>query len=236
MYATFFGLYLGHLQAFQHKNIYKKYSQCNRWPKYCLLYQPGRHFSLRCLNRLLLGSSWGGIFMNVEADAISNKSENCTYFWALHVGNFQYESKFSLFHFPFHFRTCSILLVYSKPKRILWWNRFAKHSSESLAETAPVFIIVNIFCAVGPTWISAVCFLWHSCQCMGLCFIVEAVHIGNQLCQYGYFFPVNDSKNLVVKDDNTLYRFQVSLIVTWYVLVDINRSFTLTRKMLLGKW
>jgi len=48
---------------------------------------------------------------------------------------------------------------------------------------------------------------------VGLCFVVEAVHIGNQLCQYGYFFPVNDSKNLVVKDDSTLYRFQVSLII-----------------------
>lgn len=39
---------------------------------------------------------------------------------------------------------------------------------------------------------------------------VEAVHIANQLCNYGYFFPVSDSKNLVVKDDGSLYRFQVS--------------------------
>lgn len=37
----------------------------------------------------------------------------------------------------------------------------------------------------------------------------EAVHIANQLCQYGYFFPVNDSKTLTVKDDSSLYRFQV---------------------------
>lgn len=44
-----------------------------------------------------------------------------------------------------------------------------------------------------------------------LCLTVEAVHIANQLCQYGYFFPVNDSKTLTVKDDSSLYRFQVSL-------------------------
>ncbi|XP_045474798.1 regulator of G-protein signaling 7 isoform X15 [Harmonia axyridis] len=36
----------------------------------------------------------------------------------------------------------------------------------------------------------------------------EALNLANQLCQYGYFFPINDSKNLVVKDDSTLYRFQ----------------------------
>lgn len=41
-------------------------------------------------------------------------------------------------------------------------------------------------------------------------FAVEALHIGNLLCQYGYFFPVSDTKNLVVKDDSSLYRFQVS--------------------------
>ncbi|XP_045474787.1 regulator of G-protein signaling 7 isoform X5 [Harmonia axyridis] len=37
---------------------------------------------------------------------------------------------------------------------------------------------------------------------------LEALNLANQLCQYGYFFPINDSKNLVVKDDSTLYRFQ----------------------------
>ncbi|KAF7281017.1 hypothetical protein GWI33_005248 [Rhynchophorus ferrugineus] len=37
----------------------------------------------------------------------------------------------------------------------------------------------------------------------------EALNIANQLCQYGYFFPISDSKNLVVKDDSSLYRFQV---------------------------
>ncbi|XP_023714434.1 uncharacterized protein LOC111868217 isoform X2 [Cryptotermes secundus] len=44
---------------------------------------------------------------------------------------------------------------------------------------------------------------------------VEAVHIGSQLCQYGYFFPVSDSKNLVVKDDSSLYRFQTPYYWPW---------------------
>ncbi|XP_051155058.1 uncharacterized protein LOC127277749 isoform X3 [Leptopilina boulardi] len=44
---------------------------------------------------------------------------------------------------------------------------------------------------------------------------VEAVHIANQLCQYGYFFPVNDSKTLAVKDDSSLYRFQTPYYWPW---------------------
>nr|XP_018911128.1 PREDICTED: regulator of G-protein signaling 7 isoform X2 [Bemisia tabaci] len=44
---------------------------------------------------------------------------------------------------------------------------------------------------------------------------VEAVHLANQLCQYGYFFPVSDSKNLVVKDDSSLYRFQIPYYWPW---------------------
>ncbi|XP_070162767.1 regulator of G-protein signaling 11 isoform X6 [Polyergus mexicanus] len=43
----------------------------------------------------------------------------------------------------------------------------------------------------------------------------EAVHIANQLCQYGYFFPVNDSKTLAVKDDSSLYRFQTPYYWPW---------------------
>ncbi len=38
---------------------------------------------------------------------------------------------------------------------------------------------------------------------------VEAVHLANLLCQFGYYFPVNELKNLIVKDDSSLYRFQV---------------------------
>lgn len=37
---------------------------------------------------------------------------------------------------------------------------------------------------------------------------VEAVHLANLLCQFGYYFPVNEQKNLLVKDDSSLYRFQ----------------------------
>ena len=37
----------------------------------------------------------------------------------------------------------------------------------------------------------------------------ELLHLASLLCQSGYFFPVADSKSLVVKDDGGLYRFQV---------------------------
>ncbi|XP_057322403.1 uncharacterized protein LOC130665816 isoform X2 [Microplitis mediator] len=47
------------------------------------------------------------------------------------------------------------------------------------------------------------------------CYIAEAVHLANQICQYGYFFPVNDSKTLTVKDDSSLYRFQVPYYWPW---------------------
>ena len=33
--------------------------------------------------------------------------------------------------------------------------------------------------------------------------------MANLLCQHGYFFPVGDNRNLSVKDDSSLYRFQV---------------------------
>ena len=41
---------------------------------------------------------------------------------------------------------------------------------------------------------------------------VEAIHLANLLCQHGYFFPVGDNRNLSVKDDSSLYRFQVRLL------------------------
>ena len=41
----------------------------------------------------------------------------------------------------------------------------------------------------------------------------EAIHMANLLCQHGYFFPVGECKNLVVKDDSSLYRFQVSRLL-----------------------
>ncbi|XP_019870595.2 regulator of G-protein signaling 11 isoform X2 [Aethina tumida] len=43
----------------------------------------------------------------------------------------------------------------------------------------------------------------------------EALNIANQLCQYGYFFPISDSKNLAVKDDSSLYRFQSPYYWPW---------------------
>jgi regulator of G-protein signaling len=43
----------------------------------------------------------------------------------------------------------------------------------------------------------------------------EALNMANQLCQHGYFFPVNDSKTLVVKDDSSLYRFQSPYYWPW---------------------
>lgn len=51
------------------------------------------------------------------------------------------------------------------------------------------------------------------------CISVEAINLANQLCQYGYFFPVNDLKNLVLKDDSSLYRFQVSIFIGMFCLV-----------------
>ncbi|KAJ8725770.1 hypothetical protein PYW08_003953 [Mythimna loreyi] len=43
----------------------------------------------------------------------------------------------------------------------------------------------------------------------------EAINLANQLCQYGYYFPVNDLKNLVLKDDSSLYRFQSPYYWPW---------------------
>ncbi|XP_055680588.1 uncharacterized protein LOC129788488 isoform X2 [Lutzomyia longipalpis] len=43
----------------------------------------------------------------------------------------------------------------------------------------------------------------------------EALNIANQLCLHGYFFPVNDCKTLVVKDDSSLYRFQTPYYWPW---------------------
>lgn len=43
----------------------------------------------------------------------------------------------------------------------------------------------------------------------------EALNIANQLCFHGYFFPVNDTKSLVVKDDSSLYRFQTPYYWPW---------------------
>lgn len=72
-------------------------------------------------------------------------------------------------------------------------------------------------------------------MCLLYAFVVEAVHLGNQLCQYGYFFPVSDSKNLVVKDDSSLYRFQVSLMIIGYTLLKVNYNFVAISNLVLRK-
>ncbi|XP_068629419.1 uncharacterized protein [Battus philenor] len=44
---------------------------------------------------------------------------------------------------------------------------------------------------------------------------IEALTLANHLCQHGYLFPVNDSKNLGLKDDSSLYRFQSPYYWPW---------------------
>ena len=39
-------------------------------------------------------------------------------------------------------------------------------------------------------------------------FSVEAVHVATLMASHGYFFPIDDHY-LIVKNDNTYYRFQV---------------------------
>ena len=38
----------------------------------------------------------------------------------------------------------------------------------------------------------------------------EALHLATLLCCHGYIFPVPDMRWLHVKDDSSLYRFQVN--------------------------
>lgn len=56
-------------------------------------------------------------------------------------------------------------------------------------------------------------------------FPVEAIHMANLLCQHGYFFPVGEcNKNLSVKDDSSLYRFQVSTFSSPFYRIRRNPS------------
>ncbi|XP_013195346.2 uncharacterized protein LOC106138673 isoform X1 [Amyelois transitella] len=55
----------------------------------------------------------------------------------------------------------------------------------------------------------------EKCNLFPQVLIFEAINLANQLCQYGYFFPVNDSKNLLLKDDSSLYRFQSPYYWPW---------------------
>lgn len=55
------------------------------------------------------------------------------------------------------------------------------------------------------------------------CFVspAEAIHLGSLIAAHGYIFPINDHV-LTLKDDGTLYRFQVPRgplrDSPWYVL------------------
>ena len=42
------------------------------------------------------------------------------------------------------------------------------------------------------------------------CLTGEALHLAHLMAAHGYFFPIDDHM-LTVKNDNTFYRFQVSL-------------------------
>ena len=48
------------------------------------------------------------------------------------------------------------------------------------------------------------------CVCVCVC-AVEALHLAHLMASHGYFFPIDDHM-LTVKNDNTYYRFQVSLL------------------------
>lgn len=65
----------------------------------------------------------------------------------------------------------------------------------------------------------------------------EALSIANQLCLHGYFFPVNDNKSLVVKDDSSLYRFQARYYWPWQCKAPDNLEYAiyLTKRTLRNK-
>ena len=50
----------------------------------------------------------------------------------------------------------------------------------------------------------------------------ELLHIAGKLCAFGYIYPVTVTASLCVKDDNTLYRFQVITVASdqWPVTSD----------------
>lgn len=116
-------------------------------------------------------------------------------------------------------------------KTIICWKKdlTSKDSFKSFAGTLKEFI--TTYNSMNLNFCTSVCYDVH----VTLCVIVEAVHIGSQLCQYGYFFPVSDSKNLVVKDDSSLYRFQVSPNIIWYSLGKYNLSFIVVNTLVFRK-
>ncbi|CAD5110988.1 DgyrCDS338 [Dimorphilus gyrociliatus] len=65
----------------------------------------------------------------------------------------------------------------------------------------------------------------------------EAMHLASLLCQYGYLFPVTDTKSLQVRDDGSLYRFQTPAFWPSYNSKpdDVYYAIYLTKRMMRNK-
>ncbi|XP_071962294.1 regulator of G-protein signaling 6-like isoform X1 [Antedon mediterranea] len=64
------------------------------------------------------------------------------------------------------------------------------------------------FLSVVPSAFTGYDFIEWLMERLGTQDCTESLHLANLLCQYGYIFPVQEMKTLVVRDDGTLYRFQ----------------------------
>ncbi|CAH1795434.1 unnamed protein product, partial [Owenia fusiformis] len=91
-------------------------------------------------------------------------------------------------------------LVYSKMEKLI---QDMQHPETGVSVRCQKIFLTTIPCAF--TGLDLV--EWLSRR-LRVCDNNEAIHIATHLCQHGYFFPVTEMRNLVVKDDQTLYRFQ----------------------------